>query len=135
MFVLKRLLQALGLSPPDSRREFNLDENLSVALRDLADLEQRPVADVANDLIQQALDERLAVTATMRMWDQLTPRQQEVTALVCLGCTNQQVAARLSISPETVKSHVRAVLRRFDLHNRTELNRFFANWDFSEWDR
>jgi DNA-binding NarL/FixJ family response regulator len=135
MFAFKRLLQALGLAPPEATREFSLDEDLRAVLHDLANLEQRPVDEIANDLIHQALDERLSVTATMRMWNQITPRQQEVTALVCLGYTNHQIAARLNISPETVKSHVRAVLRRFNLHSKTELSRFFANWDFHEWDR
>jgi DNA-binding NarL/FixJ family response regulator len=135
MSILKRLLQVLGLSQPDTTREFNLDEDLRAVLYDLADLEKRTVDEIANDLIQQALDERLAASTTMRMWNQLTPRQQEITALVCLGYTNQQIAVRLNISPETVKSHVRAILRRFSLHSRTELSRLFANWDFKEWDR
>lgn len=135
MSWLKRLLQHLQLFPSAPQREFNLDEDLRTALYTLADLEQRPVDEVTRDLIQQALDERRTATATPRMWNRLTPRQQEIIALVCLGYTNQQIAVRLSISPETVKSHVRAVLRRFKLRNRRELSHFFANWDFSEWDR
>jgi DNA-binding NarL/FixJ family response regulator len=135
MSFFKRLLQALGFPPSPVIRQFNLDEDLREALYDLAAQESRPVNEIANDLIQQALEDHRSTTATLHMWNQITPRQQEVAALVCLGYTNQEIALRLSISPETVKSHVRAVLRRYDLHNRTELNRFFGNWDFSEWDR
>ena len=135
MSFLERLLQILGISPPPSSRQFSLDADLRATLQDLAELEQRPLNEIANDLIQQALDERLSASATMRMWHQITPRQQEVTALVCLGYTNQEIGRRLSISPETVKSHLRAVLRRYDLRNRTELGRFYNNWDFSEWDK
>jgi DNA-binding CsgD family transcriptional regulator len=89
---------------------------------------------VANDLIQQALDERLEVTSAVRLWRLLSPRQQQITALVCLGYTNQQIASRLGISPETVKSHIRGVLNRFGLHSKAELNRCLSNWDFSAWD-
>jgi DNA-binding NarL/FixJ family response regulator len=135
MSFFKYLLQALGFSPAPVTRQFSLDEDLSEALYDLAAQESRPVNEIANVLIQQALEDHHSTTATLHMWNQITPRQKQVAALLCLGYTNQEIALRLSISPETVKSHVRAILRRYDLHSRTELSRFFGNWDFSEWDR
>ena len=135
MSIFKHLLQALGLGTQSSlRREFNLDEDLYALLYDLADLEQRPVDEVAGDLIQQALSERRDLTDTLRTWHSLSPRQQQIAALVCLDYTNQQIAARLSISPETVKSHVRVILNRFEMRSKVELSRFLSNWDFSAWD-
>jgi len=135
MSFFHRLLQALGLAPSTSlNREFNLDEDLRALLYDLADVEQRSVDEVANDLIQQALDERREATSSVYTWRQLSPRQQQITALICLGYTNQQIATRLNISPETVKSHIRGVLTRYGLRSKAELSRHLSNWDFSAWD-
>ncbi len=135
MSFFHSLLQALGLAPSTSlTREFNLDEDLRALLYDLADVEQRSVDEVANDLIQQALDERREATSSVRIWRLLSPRQQQITALICLGYTNQQIAARLKISPETVKSHIRGVLTRYGLRSKAELSRHLTNWDFSAWD-
>jgi DNA-binding CsgD family transcriptional regulator len=50
-----------------------------------------------------------------------------------LNFTNRQIAARLQITPETVKTHVRNVLHKFDLHSKAELRRSLADWDFSAW--
>jgi DNA-binding CsgD family transcriptional regulator len=56
-----------------------------------------------------------------------------VAALTRLNFTNRQIAARLMITPETAKTHVRNVLRKFDLHSKAELRRALADWDFSAW--
>ena len=119
--------------PPPLERGFAIDTQLQASLEDLAKRERRPLAAVANDLLQQALGERAAAEARLLPWWELTPRQQEVAALVCLGYTNQEIAVRLSISTETVKSHVRAVLQHFEVHSKVELRRRLAGWDFSAW--
>jgi DNA-binding CsgD family transcriptional regulator len=66
-------------------------------------------------------------------WGFLSAREQQVAALTCLNFTNRQIAARLRITPETAKTHVRNVLRKFDLHSKAELRRALADWDFSAW--
>lgn len=50
----------------------------------------------------------------------LTPRQREVGALLAKGLTNKEIAGVLSISAETVKNHVAAILDALDVSNRTE---------------
>jgi DNA-binding NarL/FixJ family response regulator len=135
MSFFHRLLQALGLAPyTPLNREFNLDEDLRALLYDMADVEQRSVDEIANDLILQALDERREHTSSVHVWRLLSPRQQQITALICLGYTNQQIATRLNISPETVKTHIRGVLTRYGLRSKAELSRHLSNWDFSAWD-
>jgi DNA-binding NarL/FixJ family response regulator len=49
----------------------------------------------------------------------LTHRESEVLALLVAGCSNRAIAARLVIGDETVKSHVRAVLRKLQVPDRT----------------
>jgi PAS domain S-box-containing protein len=51
---------------------------------------------------------------------ELTARQQEVLALVSEGLCNRAIAKRLVVSETTIKSHLREILRRLDVANRTE---------------
>lgn len=131
--MLKRLLQSLGLLSDDSLHAFEMDAALRASLQELADREQRPVDELAQDLLHQALSARQAEQDAWRAWKELTPRQQEVAALICLGYTTPEIAARLSISPETVKTHVRNLLEKFNRHTRQELRQALADWDFSAW--
>jgi DNA-binding NarL/FixJ family response regulator len=59
--------------------------------------------------------------------DQLSPRQREVLQLIALGMDNDQIAARLYISRNTVKFHVRTIYGRLGVHNRVEAARILAS--------
>jgi PAS domain S-box-containing protein len=48
----------------------------------------------------------------------LTPRQAEVLRHLAAGCSTQQIADELSISVETVRNHIRAVLKKLHAHSR-----------------
>jgi PAS domain S-box-containing protein len=50
----------------------------------------------------------------------LTPRQAEVLELLASGHSTKQIAARLHLSRETVRNHVRGVLRALRSHSRIE---------------
>ncbi|HZP40652.1 MAG TPA: response regulator transcription factor [Candidatus Binatia bacterium] len=50
---------------------------------------------------------------------ELSPREEEVLKLLATGETNRQIAARLSVSEETVKSHVAAIFRKLEVSDRT----------------
>lgn len=52
--------------------------------------------------------------------DTLTPREQQVLALVAEGLTNGQIAERLFISAKTASVHVSAILRKLGVSTRTE---------------
>ena len=53
----------------------------------------------------------------------LTPREADVLALVLGGLTDRQIAAELTVSPATARSHVRSLLRRLGAVDRTGLRR------------
>jgi len=131
MSLWQKLRKVLGMQ--GSKRAFELDQPLVEALRHLAEREHRPQDEVAVDLLSAALAQRQAAEVNLRVWQSLSSRQQQVTALICLNYTNRQIAARLVITTETVKSHVRNVLRKFNMHTKTELRQTLAEWDFSEW--
>ncbi len=50
----------------------------------------------------------------------LTARQWEVLDLIGEGRTTDEIAATLVVSSETVRSHVKNILRRLDVHSRAE---------------
>jgi DNA-binding NarL/FixJ family response regulator len=50
----------------------------------------------------------------------LTPREAEVLRLLAEGLANEQVGARLYISPRTVANHVQRILEKTGSANRTE---------------
>ncbi|MFL6332008.1 MAG: response regulator transcription factor [Pyrinomonadaceae bacterium] len=58
-----------------------------------------------------------------RRYEQLTPREREVFALVVEGLLNKQVAVRLGASERTVKAHRAAVVQKMEAESLAELVR------------
>jgi DNA-binding NarL/FixJ family response regulator len=50
----------------------------------------------------------------------LTQRQELVLRCLLDGFANREIAEHLHVSEETVKTHVAAILRHFDVQNRTQ---------------
>ncbi|MFC9363082.1 helix-turn-helix transcriptional regulator, partial [Rhodococcus sp. NPDC057014] len=56
-----------------------------------------------------------------RLLDPLTDREVDVVRLILTGASNSTIAAELVITVDTVKSHVKRILRKLGATNRAEL--------------
>jgi DNA-binding NarL/FixJ family response regulator len=54
----------------------------------------------------------------------LTPREREVLALLARGANGREIAAALSISRNTVRTHVQSILIKLQVHSRLEASTF-----------
>ena len=50
-----------------------------------------------------------------------TEREKEISNLVSLGLTNDEIGKKLNISEPTVKTHLRNIYSKSDIHDRANL--------------
>ncbi|MFP4394004.1 MAG: response regulator [Anaerolineales bacterium] len=76
---------------------------------------------VATALLHQAHDVLAPAAFASNPVAALTEREVEVLTLVAQGLNNDDIAARLVISPRTVSVHVSHILGKLELDNRTQV--------------
>jgi len=54
----------------------------------------------------------------------LSDREREVLELVAQGMANQEIGARLALSPKTIARHRERIMHKLNMHSRTELVKF-----------
>ncbi len=114
---------------------FTLNVETIRSLQFIAERERRTPEEVADNILKDALRGHMAQEDNWLRWQRLSPREQQVAALVCMSYTTRQIAAKLHISPETVKTHAEHVLIKFDVSDRNTLRVMLSGWDFGGWDR
>lgn len=136
MYLFQRVLSAIrGWFRRKPTTNFTLDVDTLRSLQFLAEREQRTPEEIANQILGDALLNHQAQQERWKRWQSLSPREQEIAALICLNFTSRQIAAKLHISPETVKTHAEHILYKFDVTDRNTLRMILSEWDFSAWDR
>ncbi|SMD18499.1 response regulator [Kibdelosporangium aridum] len=64
---------------------------------------------------------RVARPATSPRLNSLTEREREVMTLVAAGLSNDEIAAKLVLSPATAKTHVSRIMTKLDVRDRAQL--------------
>ncbi len=113
-----RLLESIGvqLESSDMLDYREIESSLGTRLGEqFAQVRQEPVA--LDFLLSQLRPEPLAAPGALA--DGLTQRELEVLKITALGASNKEIADQLSISPQTVMTHLRSIFRKLDVTSRT----------------
>ena len=78
---------------------------------------------LAKALVSDFLGRSRTVTEDNAL-EELTPRETEVLELLAEGLNNDEIAARLVISPHTVARHRENLMRKLGLHSKSELVKY-----------
>ncbi len=90
-------------------------DNLRQALLNIASGQGALSPEVVGTVLNAVTHSLVQVPAAM-----LSDRELEVVSCLSDGLTTQQIAARLFISENTVKTHIRHILKKLEASNRTE---------------
>ena len=65
-----------------------------------------------------------AEAGSLNIYETLTTREREILHLAAQGCSNAEVATRLSISPRTAETHRANMMRKLGLRTQADLIRY-----------
>ncbi|HVN55322.1 MAG TPA: LuxR C-terminal-related transcriptional regulator [Anaerolineaceae bacterium] len=116
------------------KRLFALDVESFEALRLIARQEKTHPREVVARLIQEAVENRSLHHSVQATWGTLSPREKQVTALICSGLTSKQIAVRLQLSTATVKTHAENAFHKFRVRNREALRAMLSGFDLSQYE-
>jgi DNA-binding NarL/FixJ family response regulator len=95
-------------------------EQLTQAIRVVAAGEALLAPTVTRRLIDELVGAGRRRLHTPPGFDELTPRELEVLALVARGLSNAEIAELLTVEETTVKTHVSRLLTKLDLRDRVQ---------------
>lgn len=94
-------------------------DELVGALRDIVK-GKNVVAQNMTDVLTRMAQGKTTENKTDSTFADLTPRETEILRLLAEGQSNKVIARNLGISDGTVKLHVKAILRKLNIHSRVE---------------
>lgn len=95
-------------------------EQVLAAARAAAEGEALIDPDLLARLLQRVSKEREARREVRRRFERLTGREWEILRELSQGRRNDDIAARMVISPQTVQTHVRNLLGKLEVHSKLE---------------
>ena len=95
-------------------------DSLVVALRDIVDGKTVVAPTLTPILAKVVKGDFIDLDESDSLFDDLTPRETEILRLLAEGQSNKVIARNLGISDGTVKLHVKAILRKLNIHSRVE---------------
>ena len=130
--ALETLERALAMAEPEGFQGIFVDEGPSLAhllleaatrgiKRDYVDALLAQFGDAGNEGLRTAKPSGTSsVVGPSSLLDPLSERELEVLELVAAGLTNREIATRLFLSLNTVKSHTRSIYPKLGAHSRTQ---------------
>jgi DNA-binding NarL/FixJ family response regulator len=104
--------------------QFPIDEEVvrfpAVAGRILAHFREDSTAADPTPMLTEPFVSRADAQPLGPLFVKLSPREIEILDLVARGNSNKIIGRKLSISDQTVKNHVSAILRKLEVNDRTE---------------
>jgi len=94
-------------------------DDLVVSLLDIVE-GKTVVAPILTPVLAKVVQGDNTPTGDPNPIDTLTPRETEILGLLAEGQSNKVIARNLGISDGTVKLHVKAILRKLEVHSRVE---------------
>lgn len=112
------------------RRRYLIDVGEIEYLCDLAGNEGRRPEELAREMLNHSIKRFRQQEQNWTRWQRLSPREQQVCALICQNLTTPQIARRLGIAANTVDTHADNALKKFGAANRTVLRSRLFGWEF-----
>ncbi|MGH2545130.1 MAG: LuxR C-terminal-related transcriptional regulator, partial [Ardenticatenaceae bacterium] len=122
------LSEVLALAQPEGYRRLFLDEGEAMAalLRAaLPDVREEPLVMYVRSLLHAFTQERpgegaTAPPAPSPLIEPLSSQEQRVLRLLAAGLSNPEIAQELIVSINTIKTQVKSIYRKLDVHSRQE---------------
>ena len=92
---------------------------IGVSMLDSIKLDWRDAVAWADDYVKRMQGDR-----EKDPYERLSTREREVLPMLADGRTNHDVADRLHISPNTVQTYRQRIMRKLDLHSKTEILKY-----------
>lgn len=105
-----RILIERGWSPPPPDEK--IVDDLLEAMARVEYSEDNTVLRLLSSEREYDLDDQLYI---------LTRREREIANLLPFGLTNDQIAGRLGVAPQTIKFHLTSIYRKLEVRSRQEV--------------
>src|SRR5687767_3588317 len=133
MSILDFFLNLIGKRRNPGPRKYELTETLQVILPELAEHEGRSELEFTSDLLAAGLNEYNSRKKLLPIWATLSAREKQVARLIYEGLTNEKIVACLFLSRDTIKTHIRNILRKFGVKSKAELRHILGVLRFFHW--
>jgi len=115
------------------RRAYDYDEHLILTLKNAAHQQGRTPEEVLDEAVKLGEERFLQQQKLTDLWNNLSSREQEVAALICLQYNRNQIAEVLRITPGTARTHLENIYIKFDVHTARHLSALLRDWDMLDW--
>ena len=74
-----------------------------------------------DETLDEPLAEQTPGDGILQRWNQLSPREQQIAMDAARNMTNNQIGFLRSVSPQTVKTHMKHILNKLNLRSKNDL--------------